>query len=344
MKKLMKHFLERHHIKILIKDDIKKGVNEAKSKSITLIITTAAITYLISCLVLNIIHHFDVGIYYGSKLKKYLVQEISEELDIKNLNNIELINIDKHFINNLEKDEIITAVGTYRRDSINEENDQVSVNYARFITIFEREGKGFVNFLFRTEPKYKIIGAYKFDVLNERDLYFIGQNYYDFNEDGTKELYIDFQTNHGSDISTSTFILKRNKKTWDVITPELDNLENDSGVIENNYYISVFEYPIINILNGEESMGYSISKPGGLDFVKNALFNHWNFAYTIPLSKKDNSKAYAIVMLRLDGTKLIRDNSWNSGKVIIDDGTSEFDIMDYLGSLQTDDIIFYSEP
>lgn len=327
--------MAKKKIKGFFKKDINKRIEEAKEISVLFRIISVILMYVLPCIILLFINKWVTGNYHGAELEGYLKKEIVKACDFDIYTNIELIGIDKHYTNALSKDEVIFTYGTYK--------NPINTECNRIIAIFEKKRKSLVDFLLVSEPKYKISAMYVIENKFDYSMYFMGHDFYDFDNDGTKEIYFELRSNHADTISNSTVFLTHKNNKWKLVSPDFSELSNDIKSIDPNLHVKVFSTEILDIINNEKKNIYSLYDGGGLDFYINDLFNYTNFIYYIALYDSNNIKdKFAFRILKLNENDLRIDKSWNDGNIIILNENESLE--SYIGSDKSDDIIFYQEP
>lgn len=317
------------------------------------------LTAIITGSFLFIIRKNSPGMFDGEKLKEYLKYSICNEIGINyNLENINLEIIFRcsttgAFIN----DETIVAFGQYKNNS----QEKIEGYPNRFIVLFEKTDKGFLNEFIGIEPKYvaKFIRVWESELTIPKTFYFLEQDIKDLDKDGDSEIIIKFKNNFADRMSQATMILDRNEENWhivdipfeDIFETETYNINDKSYtyIYDNNenYRLLINKFNMVNPKNKTEKNGiYFCAADSFMTNMDNIIDNRYCYLIKIATIGKNETvigRSSAVYLsLLYDKGVLIKNNNWNNGKPLLVNSTDDFCINEHWGN-QIDGMLFYTE-
>lgn len=314
-----------------IADLLKKDWKTAKEE---LIVAT--------CFMQSMVYKFDPSNFQGERLKNYFISEICCQINSNNLEDVCIEHMEKYEDYTLSDNESIIVIGTHKAID-GEKNENI------FITIFKRQEKNIFDFIFHTDAQYEIVYFVESESVPEGQHMFeyVDMEFHDLDMDGDDEIILDFKTIHATTTSIYTLIMKNKNDKWNMILPDFSNIQDSINKISDEYEAITTEMSIYDRLDNREYIVYGMCRNGSLNFPLNPLFDIPDFCYKIPLLKPHQAlmsiDTYAYIMLRLDGMKLVADNSWNFGETLIEESMESEEVYSYYG-MQKNGIIYYTNP
>lgn len=312
-----------------VKGDWDRGKEEIKHNSIIKNVAFFLIGVICTCIFQMAVYKFHPSSYEGEKLKDYFISEICSELGY-NSTNFYIENISSYESNILNNNRSFIIIGKYKTIS-DGKNCKSTV-----ITIFEHKERTFWDFICNVDSKYEIsyilesepiAGEYIFDYEHIEIT--------DLDSDGIDEVIMDFKTLQATTHCMYTIVLTNKVGEWQMIQPDFSNLQADINLISEDYEVILEEMILYNKLYDKQCVVYGLPYGGVLGFPVNHQYGMINFSYSIPILKPHQGMlgidTYAHITLRLDGTDLVIDKSWNLGEIFIGEQLGAEEVYEYYG-------------
>lgn len=278
-------------------------------------ILTGFIVLLISTTILGSIAYFSPGEYSGSRLKQYLLAEISQEIGTGySEKQITISRALYGFQNGLSIKDVIILCGEYATEPLFPDG--------YYICIFERVPKNFFNDLFRTEPKYvptfiRTIDSYYAGI----EMLCVACESVDVDGDGLMEIQLEYLASFADRACQITAIIEQEDEHWKIISPDLSTIREEATKIANkDVYPHVNSFPLTDPQNPEEEKEilYGLYNSGYILPVSNIWTGGINWLYCITFSHYVEDIRYwnyAFVMERLADNEIVREPDWNVGSI-----------------------------
>lgn len=275
---------------------------------------------ILSSYILYIANNLSDGSKQGNELKELLKTNIAKELET-DTDDIQMNVLFQGKTEPLYNEDIIVTCGMYKKGDGVSLGDNEQFN-GRFIIIFEKKQRNFLNFLFSTEAEY--IDTYAATCENKwfdnKIFYNTAFNLFDVDNNGSNELILGFTSNYADRVSECTVILSRNESGWNILIPNFNTSLNDVATQDNDVIgLLIDEFDIIE--NGNKKVIYSFPYGGYLLWGENPIDKKRKACAKVALLKKDEDYTeeheYAYFMYNYNETMLSEDTIWNQGKPLI---------------------------
>lgn len=278
-------------------------------------ILTGFIVLLISTILLGSIASLSPGEYSGSRLRQYLLAEISREIGAGySENQITISRTLNGFQNGLSIKDVIVVCGEYASDPLFPDG--------YYICIFERAPKSFFNDLFRTEPKY--VPTFIRTIDNDYagiEMLCVACESEDVDSDGLMEIRLEYLAGFADRESQIIAIIEQVDEQWKIISPDLSAIKEEAAKIANkDVYPHIDIFPLTDPRNPEEGKEilYGLYNSGYILPVSNIWTGGIDWLYCITVSHYVGDNRYwnyAFVMERLTGNEIVRESDWNVGSI-----------------------------